>query len=69
LTLASFYKVFHSVFMGPKREKYDDVKEAPLPMLIGMAVLAVAVILLSLFPGTAIEIFVEPAIDALGVVG
>ena len=69
LTLASFYKVFHSVFMGPKREKYDDVKEAPLPMLMGMAVLAVAVILLSLFPGTAIEIFVEPAIDALGVVG
>ncbi len=68
LTLASFYKVFHSVFMGPKREKHNNVKEAPLTMLIGMALLAVAVILLSLFPGTAINIFVEPAIEALGVI-
>ncbi len=68
LTLASFYKVFHSVFMGPEREKYSEVKEAPLSMLIGMAFLAGVVILLSLFPGTAINVFVEPAIEALGVI-
>jgi len=68
LTLASFYKVFHSVFMGASREKYNDIKEEPMTMLVGMGILAFAVILLSIFPGRAIAILVEPAVEALGVI-
>ncbi|MFA5348195.1 MAG: proton-conducting transporter membrane subunit [Methanoregula sp.] len=65
LTLASFVKVFHSVFMGPKLPEYADVKEAPLPMLIGMGILAAIVILFGLFPQTVVDMLVAPAAHAL----
>lgn len=62
LTLASFVKVFHSAFMGPK---IHDVKEVPKSMLIGMAILTSIIILFSLFPGWAVENIVHPAAEAL----
>jgi multicomponent Na+:H+ antiporter subunit D len=65
LTLASFVKVFHSVFMGPKLPEYADVKEAPLPMLIGMGILAAIVILFGLFPQPVVDMLVAPAAHAL----
>lgn len=65
LTLASFVKVFHSVFMGPQLPEYKDVQEAPLPMLIGMGVLAALVILFGLFPQQVVDILVAPAATAL----
>ncbi|WAC05081.1 MAG: proton-conducting transporter membrane subunit [Methanoregula sp.] len=65
LTLASFVKVFHSVFMGPKLPEYAEVKEAPLPMLIGMGVLAAIVILFGLFPQPVVDMLVAPAAHAL----
>ena len=65
LTLASFVKVFHSMFMGPQLPEYKDVQEAPLPMLIGMGMLATLVILFGLFPQQVVDILVAPAATAL----
>ncbi len=65
LTLASFVKVFHSVFMGPKLPEYAEVKEVPLPMLIGMGILATIVVLFGLFPQPVVDMLVAPAAHAL----
>jgi len=65
LTLASFVKVFHSVFMGPPQPAFATAGEAPRPMLLGMGVLAGVVILFGLFPQAAVERLILPAVDAL----
>ena len=65
LTLASFVKVFHAIFMGPKLPEYADVKEAPLPMLLAMGILAAIVILFGLFPQPVVNGIVAPAAHAL----
>jgi len=65
LTLASFVKVFHSIFMGPALPEYAEVKEAPMPMLAGMGILTVVVILFGLFPGIVVESLIAPAAHAL----
>jgi len=65
LTLASFVKVFHSIFMGPKLPEYETVQEAPAPMLIGMGLLAVIVILFGLFPQAVVDGLIAPAAHAL----
>jgi len=62
LTLASFVKVFHSAFMGPK---IYDVEEVPKSMLAGMAVLTFVIILFGLFPGWVVGNIVHPAAQAL----
>lgn len=62
LTLASFVKVFHSAFMGPK---IYDAEEAPKSMLAGMAVLAFVIILFSIIPGLVVDKIVAPAANAL----
>lgn len=65
LTLASFVKVFHSMFMGPRLPEYEQVEEAPKPMLIAMGILAVLVILFGIFPQQVIDTLVAPAAMAL----
>lgn len=65
LTLASFMKVFHSLFLGPKQTEYAAVKEAPKPMILGMIILTVFVIVLGIFPDFFVETLVAPAADAL----
>lgn len=65
LTLASFVKVFHSIFMGPRLPEYAEVKEAPMPMLAGMAILALVVIIFGLFPGMVVDTLITPAAHAL----
>ena len=65
LTLASFVKVFHSIFMGPALPEYAGVKEAPFPMLVGMGILAVVVILFGLFPSIVVDTLIVPAAHAL----
>jgi len=62
LTLASFVKVFHSAFMGPK---LHDVEEAPKSLLIGMGILTFVIILFGLFPGWVVNNIVHPAVTAL----
>jgi len=65
LTLASFVKVFHSIFMGPVLPEYKDVREVPRPMLAGMGILALVVILFGIFPSLVVETLVAPAAHAL----
>ncbi|MDH7509473.1 MAG: proton-conducting transporter membrane subunit [Methanolinea sp.] len=65
LTLASFVKVFHSIFMGPVLPEYRDVREVPGPMLAGMGILALVVIVFGLFPSVVVETLVAPAAHAL----
>lgn len=65
LTLASFVKVFHSIFMGPTLPEYANVNEAPPAMLVGMGILATVVILFGLFPSIVVESLITPAAHAL----
>jgi len=65
LLLAAFVKVFHSAFLGPKQEKFDNVKEAPKSMLVAMGILACIIIFIGLFPEYVLNNIVTPAADAL----
>jgi len=65
LLLATFVKVFHSVFLGPKIPKFSNVKEVPKSMLIGMAIIAIIIVFIGLFPNMVVEHIVEPATNAL----
>lgn len=65
LTLASFVKVFHSIFMGPELPSLERCEEAPLPMLIGMGILAAVIIAFGIFPTIFVDGVVAPAAKAL----
>jgi len=65
ITLASFAKAFQAAFTGPQLPEYKDVKEAPKSMLIGMGILAAAIVFFSICPGLIVHHIVEPATDAL----
>ena len=65
LTLASFVKVFHSMFLGPRRAEFAAVREVPAPMLAGMALLAVFVVAAGLAPQPFIDRLIQPAVEAL----
>jgi len=65
MTLASFVKVFHSVFLGPQKEAFASVEEAPRAMTFPLVVLAVLTILIGLFPGWTFETLVRPAAAVL----
>jgi multicomponent Na+:H+ antiporter subunit D len=65
LTLASFMKVFHSVFMGPKLPEFENVKEVPKLMIAGMVILTIFVIGFGLVPDLVVDSIVTPAADAL----
>lgn len=65
LTLASFVKVFHSMFMGPRQPSLGVVPEAPRAMLVGMGLLAFGVVLFGLIPDTVVTTMIEPAVNAL----
>ena len=65
LTLAAFMKIFHSAFMGGRREEFAAVQEAPKGMRLGMALLAVVVVLLGVFPAPVINRVIMPAVGAL----
>jgi len=65
LLLAVFVKVFHSAFLGPKQEKFDNVKEAPKSMLVAMGIIACIIIFIGLFPEYVLNNIVTPAANAL----
>ncbi len=65
LTLASFVKVFHSIFMGPRLPEYTEAEEVPLSMLVGMGILAAVVIVFGIFPEVVVNVLIEPAARAL----
>jgi len=65
LTLASFVKVFHSAFLGPKLEQYQKVEEVPKSMVVAMATLACIIVFFGLFPDVIVDNLVHPAVMAL----
>ncbi|EHQ35659.1 proton-conducting transporter transmembrane domain-containing protein [Methanoplanus limicola] len=65
LTLASFVKVFHSIFMGPKLPEYENVREVPRPMLIGMGILALLIFFFGVYPQAVVDVLITPATNAL----
>lgn len=62
LTLASFVKVLHSVFWGPRPSALDGAKEGSggIGMPIAMATLAVLCILLGVFAAVPLDAFIGP---------
>ena len=69
LTLASFVKVSQSVFFGQLPAEYENVKEVPFGMRLGMGILAVLCILTGLFPKAVTTYLTEPAARAVFNVG
>lgn len=65
LTLASFVKVFHSAFLGPKLPQFKEVKEVPRSMVWAMVVLACITIFFGLFPDLIVKNLVHPAVMSL----
>jgi multicomponent Na+:H+ antiporter subunit D len=65
LTLASFVKVFHAIFMGPAQPRHAEAREVPLPMLVAMGALALLTILMGVFPEQIVSTLIEPAANAL----
>jgi formate hydrogenlyase subunit 3/multisubunit Na+/H+ antiporter MnhD subunit len=66
LTLASFIKVLHSVFLGRRPERLDKVKEVDFSMQIPMIFLAALCILFGIFAQYPLEKFIMPVVTASG---
>ncbi|TFG50925.1 MAG: hypothetical protein E4H40_00170 [Candidatus Brocadiia bacterium] len=63
LTLASFVKIIHSVFLGRSREKLSKVKDSSVIQLIPMVVLAVMCIIFGVFYLAILRSLIFPALD------
>ena len=61
-TAASFLKLGHAVFFGKLAKKNNQVKEAPLPMLITMSTIAFLCVLFGLFNYLPLVKFIQPII-------
>jgi formate hydrogenlyase subunit 3/multisubunit Na+/H+ antiporter MnhD subunit len=61
LTLASFVKFLHSIFLSRLPERLKDVREAPFVQLIPMIVLAFLCILFGIFYELPLKMFIYPA--------
>jgi len=64
LTAASFLKLGHAAFFGKRTQEPREVKEAPLPMLVPMVVLAGLCILFGLWNRLPIGGLIEPGVGA-----
>ena len=66
-TAASFLKLGHAVFLGKLEEQNKKVKEAPLPMLVTMSVIAFCCIIFGVFNYLPLKHFIQPVLaDRLG---
>ncbi|MFH1368493.1 MAG: NADH-quinone oxidoreductase subunit L [Elusimicrobiota bacterium] len=65
-TAASFLKLGHAAFLGKSSEEHKNVKEAPVPMLVSMGVIALACVFFGLFKSIPIHNFFAPALAGTG---
>ena len=65
MTLASFVKVGHSVFFGPARPEYSDVKDPPAGMRAPMWIMAGLCAFSGLFPNLMLNYVIIPATNAV----
>jgi len=66
LTLASFVKIIHSVFLSRLPDELKDVKEVSSVQTLPMAVLAVLCVLLGVFYHVPLKLFIYPALQIQG---
>ncbi|WP_130837889.1 proton-conducting transporter transmembrane domain-containing protein [Lachnoclostridium sp. Marseille-P6806] len=66
LTLASFVKVTQSVFFGPCRPEYAELRDVSAAMRVPMWILATLCVITGLFPGAVRNILLAPAAAAAG---
>jgi formate hydrogenlyase subunit 3/multisubunit Na+/H+ antiporter MnhD subunit len=62
LTAASFLKLGHAAFFGKRPTELRDVKEAPLPMLIPLVILAGLCVLFGVYNRLPLEGLIQPAV-------
>lgn len=67
LTLASFMKFLHAIFLGRLQAKYKNIKEAPANQWLATASLALLCILFGIFAvAIPLKIFIYPALTSVG---
>jgi NADH-quinone oxidoreductase subunit L len=64
LTAASFLKLGHAAFFGPRPEKLSGVREAPWQMLAPMVVIAALCVLFGVYNYLPLERFIQPIAGA-----
>ncbi len=64
LTAASFLKLGHAAYFGKPGEAVKDVKEAPVPMLVPMIVLAALCTLFGVWNALPLERLIQPVLGA-----
>ena len=62
LTAASFLKLGHAAYFGRRRPEHQAVKEAPLPMLAPMIVIAGGCLLFGLYNALPLRSLIQPAV-------
>ncbi len=67
LTLASFVKLIHSMFLSRLPDKLKDVREVSPLQTIPMVVLALLCVLFGIFYQVPLKMFIYPALNALGI--
>jgi formate hydrogenlyase subunit 3/multisubunit Na+/H+ antiporter MnhD subunit len=63
LTLASFVKILHSIFLSRKPDSLPSTREVPVAMLIPMNILAFLCIFFGVFYQVPLKYFIYPALD------
>ena len=63
LTLASFVKIIHSVFLSRLPSELGDVKEVSLPMKVPMIILALLCVFFGIFYLVPLRLFIYPALN------
>jgi formate hydrogenlyase subunit 3/multisubunit Na+/H+ antiporter MnhD subunit len=67
LTLASFVKIIHSMFLSRLPDELKDVREASALQTVPMAVLALLCVFFGIFYTVPLKVFIYPALADLGV--
>ncbi len=62
LTLASFVKVLHSVFLGRRQVKFDGVREAGFAMQVPMIFISILCIVFGIYAKLPLEKFIMPSV-------
>ena len=65
LTLASFIKVGHSVFFGPPKSEYKEVKDVPFSMKLPMGILATLCVLLGIGSNFVMDNLLVPVVTSV----
>lgn len=70
LTLASFMKLIHAVFLGQRENKGENIKEVSWTMWIPMVILAALCVIFGVFAySTALREFIFPAVSGISFIG